>query len=84
MKEVKVTVVSQRGHCAHGHKVGDTWMCGTKTPAGMCASAYHALYPIKAALAAGGSFDWANPDGSVEVACPDHLNPVVMRLKPVE
>ena len=84
MKDVKVTVISQRGHCAHGHKVGDTWTCGAVTPAGMCASAYNALYPYKAALATGGSFEWANPDGSLDVACPDFQNPVVMRLSVVK
>lgn len=83
MKKVEVTVVSQKGHCAHGHKEGDTWICGGTTPGGMCAGAFSAIYPSLRALAAGGSFDWGHPDGSVDVACPDNLNPLVLRLRPI-
>ena len=39
--EVKVTVLSQKGHCAWGHKVGDSWVIGGVTPHGMCLSALH-------------------------------------------
>jgi uncharacterized repeat protein (TIGR04076 family) len=83
MRDVMVTVVSQKGTCAHGHKPGDTFLCGGTTPGGMCAAAYAALYPTVRALAAGGSFPWAAPDGSVEMACPDGKNPVIFRLKTV-
>lgn len=81
MKEVEVTVVSQEGRCDHGHKVGDTWVCGALTPTGMCAAAYAAIYPTVRALAAGGSFPWAAEDGSLEMACPDGKNPLILRLR---
>lgn len=81
MRDVLVTVVSQKGHCGHGHKTGDTFVCGGKTPAGMCASAFVTLYPSIRALSAGGRFDWAAEDGSVDLACPDGANPVIFRLK---
>ncbi len=84
MKDVKVTVVSQKGTCAYNHKVGDSWVCGSTTPGGMCATAYSTIYPTIRALRAGGSFDSGNEDGSVDLCCPDHLNPVVMRLQRVE
>ncbi|MEW6032046.1 MAG: TIGR04076 family protein [Bacillota bacterium] len=83
MKDVLVSVVSQKGTCGHGHAVGDVFRCGGKTPAGMCAAAYAALYPTIRALAAGGTFPWAEPDGSLELACPDGENPVIFRLKAV-
>jgi len=84
MKQVKVEVISQQGTCAYNHKVGDSWLCGPTTPCGMCASAYAAIYPSIRALQAGGKFDWGNEDGSVDMCCPDHLNPLVVRLTPVE
>ncbi len=84
MKSVEVTVVSQKGTCAHRHKVGDSWICGALTPEGMCASAFAAIYPTIRGLSAGGKFDWGNADGSVDMCCPDHINPLVLRLKPVE
>lgn len=83
MKDVEVKVVVQKGTCGHGHKVGDTWVCGGKTPDGMCAAAYAAIYPTVRALAAGGSFPWAAADGSLELACPDGENPLILRLRPL-
>lgn len=83
MKDVMVTVVSQKGTCGHGHTVGQVFRCGGKTPDGMCAAAYAAIYPTIRALAAGGSFEWAAEDGSVDLACPDGANPVIFRLKAV-
>lgn len=83
MKDVTIEVVSQKGHCAHGHKVGDVFVCDGKTPAGMCASAFAVVYPTVRALAAGGTFPWANQDGSVDLACPDFANPIVFRVKAV-
>lgn len=76
-----VEVVLQEGTCGAGHSVGERFVCGGKTPGGVCAAAYAVLYPTVRALAAGGSFPWANPDGSLDLACPDHKNPVVFRLK---
>jgi uncharacterized repeat protein (TIGR04076 family) len=84
MKKVKVTVVSQQGHCAYGHAVGHEWICDSLTPGGMCASAYIAIYPTIRALAAGGTFPWANKDGSLDLACPDHANPLVLRLAAID
>jgi uncharacterized repeat protein (TIGR04076 family) len=81
MKDVLVTVVSQEGSCGHGHTVGQIFRCGGKTPAGMCAAAYAAIYPTIRALSAGGSFSWAAADGSLDLACPDGANPVLFRLR---
>ena len=84
MNQVKVTVISQQGHCAYHHKVGDAWVCGGTTPGGLCASAYSTIYPTLRALGAGGKFDWANADGSLDMCCSDHKNPVIMRLQVIE
>lgn len=83
MKSVQVKVISQEGTCAYNHKVGDSWVCGSTTPGGMCASAYAAFYPTIRALAAGGKFEWGNADGSVDMCCPDHKNPLVVRMTPL-
>ena len=84
MKDVRVEVVKQEGHCGAGHEVGHSWVCGGKTVEGICAAAYACLYPTLRALSAGGRFEWAAADGSLEVACPDGDNPVVFRLATVE
>ena len=79
--EVLVKVISQKGTCAAEHKVGDEWVIGTKTPEGICLSAFSALYPNARVLMFGGALPWeADPDVTT-VACPDAENPVVFELR---
>ena len=79
--EVVIKVISQKGTCVQEHKVGDEWVIGTKTPEGICLSAFHALHPNARVLMFGGSFPWeTDPDVSA-VVCPDAKNPVVFELR---
>jgi uncharacterized repeat protein (TIGR04076 family) len=41
-----VTVHAAKGECRAGHRVGDRWGFEWCTPAGLCGSAYHTLYPV--------------------------------------
>jgi uncharacterized repeat protein (TIGR04076 family) len=41
-----VTVQSAKGECRAGHKIGDCWKFSWCTPADLCGSAYHCMYPI--------------------------------------
>lgn len=79
--DVAIKVVSQKGTCAAGHKVGDEWVVGEKTAAGICISAFHSLLPSLGVLRYSGTFPWAeDPDTSID-ACPDAANPVVFELR---
>ncbi|MDD5126833.1 MAG: TIGR04076 family protein [Dehalococcoidales bacterium] len=79
--ELTVKVVSQKGTCAAGHKVGDKFtMGGEKTPAGVCPWAFYTLFPFATVLEFGGSFPWEKEPGKTTVACPDSGNPVVFEL----
>ena len=79
--EVLIKVVSQKGKCEQEHKVGEEWVLGGKTPAGICCSAFAALLPNARTLMFSGSFPWeTDPDVST-VACPDAKNPVVFELR---
>ena len=79
--EVLVRVISQKGTCANEHKVGDQWVIKTKTPEGICLSAYEALHSAIRVLRFGGIFPWeADPDVTT-AACPDAKNPVVFELR---
>lgn len=79
--KVSIRVVSQKGTCAAGHRVGDEWVIEDKTPEGMCAFAFSALFPLLTPLMFGGAFPWeADPDVTT-VACPDPTNPVVFELR---
>ena len=79
--DVAAKVVSQKGTCACEHKVGDEWLLGTKTPEGLCLSAFGAVFPYARVLAVGGSFPWETDPDVASAACPDADNPVVFELR---
>ncbi len=81
MSEVIARVISQKGTCAGGHKVGDEFIIGEKAPPNLCAWAFHSLFPFVAVLQLGGSFPWEEDPNKAAVACPDPANPVVFELR---
>jgi uncharacterized repeat protein (TIGR04076 family) len=81
MYQVNLKVVSQKGTCEAGHKVGDEFKCIGLTPGGVCLSAFDALMPTLWALMFGAEFPWSQDKDRAEVACPDAQNPVVFELR---
>jgi len=79
--DVVARVISQKGTCAAEHKVGDEWVIGSKTPAGICLSAFDVMHPCIRVLMFGGSFPWETDPDIATVACPDAENPVVFELR---
>ena len=79
--DVVAKVVSQKGTCGANHKVGDQWVIGSKTPEGICLSAFNALFPNLRVLRFGGSFPWSADPDVTTAACPDAQNPVVFELR---
>jgi uncharacterized repeat protein (TIGR04076 family) len=84
LSEVVVKVISQKGTCEAGHKVGDEFVIGQLTTPGMCSWAFHALFPFAEVLQFGGSFPWEVTAGTATVACPDPVNPVVFEIRRAE
>ena len=69
--DIKITLVSQLKDCPNGHKVGDEFYIGRRTPGGMCMGAFGSLLPFISTLRYGGSFPWEkNPDEGT-FCCPD-------------
>ena len=81
MTRIIAKVTSQKGKCEAGHKVGDEFEIGQKTPAGMCSWAFHTLFPSAEPLEFGGAFPWEKDPDKARVACPDPDNPVVFELR---
>ena len=81
MTDVIARVISQKGTCEAGHKVGDSFVIGQQTPPNLCSWAFHSLFPFAEVLQFGGSFPWENDKDVVTVACPDPGNPVVFELR---
>ena len=81
MSDVIAKVISQKGTCAAGHKVGDEFVIGQKTPPELCSWAFYTVFPFAQVLQFGGSFPWEDDPNRTTVACPDPANPVVFELR---
>ncbi len=78
---ISLEIVSQKGQCAFGHKVGQVFDVSGATPEGLCPSACHSAYPAIYAIKFGGQFPWEKEKGTAHIACPDPENPMVMKIR---
>ena len=80
--DVAVKVISQKGHCAQSHKVGDEWIIKEyRTPDGICMGAFDSIFPVVAVMAFDGKFPWASDPDVTTIACSDAENPVVFEIR---
>ena len=84
MTKIIAKVISQKGTCGVGHKVGDEFHIGQTTPDKMCSWAFYTLFPFAESLQFGGNFPWEKDPAKAKVVCPDADNPVVFELRRVE
>ncbi len=84
IKEVRARVISQEGHCAMGHKVGDTVsFTETGVDGKICIHALYSMMPGVFAMMYNAEFPWLeNPDKKTH-ACPDAGNPCVFEIERV-
>lgn len=82
IKAVKVKVISQKGHCALNHNVGDVV---TFTESGItgkiCIHALYSMMPGVFAMMFNADFPWLKDPEKKTHACPDAFNPVVFEIK---
>jgi len=81
MSDVIAKVISQKGTCEAGHKVGDEFVIGQQTPPNLCSWAFYSLFPFAEVLQFDGSFPWEQDRDKATVVCPDPVNPVVFELR---
>ena len=76
-------VISQKGICEFGHKVGDTVVFDGETMEGrVCLSALYSFLPKVFAMRYGADFPWLQGDKDAAThACPDAYNPVVFEIR---
>jgi uncharacterized repeat protein (TIGR04076 family) len=81
--EVRVKVIStKKSNCPHNHQVGDEWILGETTPAGLCMGAFTTIFPHAWALMFGGSPP-SSAGGTEDIKifhCPDANIGVVFEL----
>jgi uncharacterized repeat protein (TIGR04076 family) len=81
--DVTVKIISQKGHCTAGHEVGQEWVVGPHTPAGICVAAFNSLIPTIRVLRYNG-FYGSSPSAETTqhtIACPDAANPVEFEVR---
>jgi len=82
MSVVEVAVISQKGKCAFGHKVGDKIVFDGRSVKGdICYSALTVLLPKVYAMRYDASFPWLQDKDVIFNACPDAENPVVFEIR---
>lgn len=66
--KVKVAIIDKRekGQCPNGHKIGDVFYIGDKTPEGLCCSAFNAIWSYAKTLLVS-----QNKKFEGTVCCPD-------------
>lgn len=78
---VKAKVISQKGICALGHKVGDTV---TFTESGVqgkiCIHALYSMLPAVFAMMFESKFSWLKDPDTKTHACPDAYNPLIFEI----
>ena len=78
---VKVKVLSQKGSCALGHKVGDIInITETGIEGKICIHALYSMFPAVFAMMFEARFSWLKDPDKKTHACPDAANPVVFEI----
>jgi uncharacterized repeat protein (TIGR04076 family) len=82
--KVVATVISQKGTCSFGHKVGDTVVFDGEIVEGrVCLSALYSFLPKVFAMRHGANFPWLDDRDVSTHACPDAHDPVVFEIRRV-
>ena len=80
-KRLVVEVISQEGHCAVGHKVGDKIIFEDDEIKGkFCITALYSIMPKIFAMKYEAKFPWLENKDVAPHACPDGKNPVVFKI----
>jgi uncharacterized repeat protein (TIGR04076 family) len=72
-------VISMKGDCSAGHKVGDRLSISPWDSGGLCGFFYHDMYPALTMMQFGGRYPWQSGD-EIIVECPDRQVAVTMKL----
>jgi len=80
IKPLTAEVLSVKGECTAGHKVGDKLSLSCWDTGGLCGFFYHDIFPSISLMLFGGQYPWAEGD-ELTVECPDRENAVAIRLR---
>ncbi len=79
---VKLKVISQKGSCDAGHKVGDEVIITENGVEGkVCIHALYSVMPKAFAFLFGAEFTWLKDKDVSTHACPDAYNPLIFQVE---
>jgi len=78
---VKIKIISQKGTCTQGHKVGDEINITENGVEGkICIHALYSMLPKVFAMMYGAEFPWLEDKDVATHVCPDIENPVIFEI----
>ena len=80
MEHLEAEIISVKGECSAGHKVGDKLEIGCWDTGGLCGFFYHDIFPNLSVMQFGGKYPWG-PGDELTLECPDRDNAVAMRIR---
>ncbi len=80
IKALIAEIISVKGECSAGHKVGDTLQIGCWDSGGLCGFFYHDIFPNLNVMQFGGEYPWSSAD-ELTLECPDRDNAVTIRIR---
>jgi len=80
IKPLTAEVISVKGSCSAGHKVGDSLELSCWDSGGLCGFFYHDIFPNLNVMQFGGAYPWGSADEMV-LECPDRDNLVTLRIR---
>jgi len=80
IKPLSAEVLSIKGTCSAGHKVGETFQMSCWDSGGLCGFFYHDVFPNLNVMQFGGTYPWGSADEMV-LECPDRQNLVTIRIR---
>lgn len=79
MKALNAEIISVKGECGAGHKVGDKLQIGCWDTGGLCGFFYHDIFPNVNVMQFGGNYPWDSAD-ELTLECPDRAKAVTIRI----
>ena len=83
--KIKITVLKTSKKCPKRQNEGDFFifgnMPGAEVPKGMCARAFHTIYPVALAMRFSEETSWEQGKNYFDVHCPDYITYRLSRIK---
>lgn len=77
--KVIARIISVKGKCNAGHRVGDSFEISCHNPGGLCGFFYHDIFPSLCTFQFGGNLPWWEGN-TIQLQCPDSYNLVTAEL----